>query len=219
MNTFQRVANKSVASILRGVWNAELHGTDNIPSGMGAIIAPIHTDLRDGYLLMAYAPRPLMVVKRTDRQNSLHMHTLEQLRMAAARAVGSIIVDRTDTNQPIHWFDAFSQEVPSLRAEIMTAGRYLRSGGLLCMFPQGERRPREAIGELAQGVARIALMHDVPVIPTDILYEANGPVTAHITFGEPLQAPLKSDAPLFMQVAELTKTTKRRLSAFTHMTS
>ena len=188
MNHLQSALNRDVATLLRHTvysnWSVSIEGESNVPCDGPAIIAPLHTTLHDGYLLLAYSPRPLSVVKRYDQQSNLALHLFEQLRMIAACAVGSVIIDRSDTsasNRNMAFLTG--SRVPNLRQFSTRAQNVLRDGQLLCVFPQGERRPRGEIGQLARGVGTLALITNTPIIPTDIHCSDHA---ATITYGEPI---------------------------------
>lgn len=189
MNTVQTFLNTEVASCLRRSfypeWRVKIEGESNVPTNGPAILAPIHTSRHDGYLLLAHSQRPLSIVKRYDQRHNVPHHLIEQLRMIAACAVGSIIIDRSiyepdETKALLRT----GMRAPTLSQFLDKAQSVLGDGQLLCIFPQGERRPRGTIGELARGTARLALASQSPIIPTDICYSGH---RASITYGEPLE--------------------------------
>jgi len=188
MNHLQSVLNRDVATLLRHTVYANrsvtVAGESNVPTIGAAILAPIHTSLDDGYLLLAYSKRPLSVVKRYDHQGNVGMQLFEQLRMAAACTVGSVIIDRSITDGANSFISSLARpHIPTLRQFSASAQNVLRDGQLLCMFPQGERRPRSEIGELSRGIGTLALLANSPIIPTDIHYNGH---TVAITYGEPI---------------------------------
>ncbi len=139
---------------VRALWHPWVVGEENIPESGGAVLACNHIELLD----------PVIVAAMIDRQLT---YPAKKELFQGNRGIGSKIVA---------WFLTAVDQVPLDRS----GGRSsvegmrpvldrLREGGMVGIFPEGTR---SADGELYKGktgVARIALMAGVPVIPVAVV--------------------------------------------------
>jgi 1-acyl-sn-glycerol-3-phosphate acyltransferase len=137
-------------TLLRPVFFAMAHmecvGLENIPATGPGIVASNHFSLYDVTYLGAILPRHAHFMGKRE----LYQHRLFGW---AIRQLGSFPVYRGEGDT---W--AMKQ-----------AGRVLAAGQLLFMFPEGTRGGRNAQLKRGKiGVARLALEHQVPVIPVAI---------------------------------------------------
>ncbi len=90
----------------------------------------------------------------------------------------------------------------SPREALGRAGKVLDAGLLLLVFPEGGLSPGGVFGRCASGAARLALAHDVPVVPVyiDGAYQIDrpgrllNPARVRVSFGAPLHAHALADA-------------------------
>ncbi|MFQ5894904.1 MAG: lysophospholipid acyltransferase family protein [Nitrospinota bacterium] len=155
------------------VWHRlQVEGEEHIPIRGGAIVASNHVSSADPFLLSAPSPR-LMVFPMAREYYELPL---------------------------CRWFFRFLDAIPVERdgrdfASTRKTLQALRSGGLVCIFPEGRIRLAGAPGDGKLGVALFALRTGVPVIParisgtppTDsILWGLLTPSRARVRFGPPV---------------------------------
>lgn len=152
-------------------WRVEVHGRKHVPLTGPVILASNHMAILDGPVLIAFAPRPVHALVKTELFSG-------PLR-AVLNAVGQIPVDRTAVDM---WAVRRSLAV-------LSAGRGL------AIYPEGSRG-RGDLGVIKRGAAYLALCTGTPIIPVACLgtrsltgtIEALPPRGQHvaISFGEPL---------------------------------
>ncbi|MCI1746776.1 MAG: 1-acyl-sn-glycerol-3-phosphate acyltransferase [Acidipropionibacterium sp.] len=139
---------------VRALWRPWVVGEENIPATGGAVLACNHIELLD----------PVIVAAMIDRQLT---YPAKKELFQGNRGIGSKIVA---------WFLKAVDQVPLDRSGGRRSVEGMRpvldrleEGGLIGIFPEGTR---SADGELFKGktgVARMALMAGVPVIPVAVV--------------------------------------------------
>lgn len=119
-------------------------GRDNIFSTGQVIVVANHTNLLDGFLLVAFWPRQITFLAAA---------YLFELPVVGAfmRAVGAIPIQKS-----------------SGAAGMRTAIRVLQGGGTLALFPEGRIVDGEGLAPFNKGWAYLALKTGAPVIPVVI---------------------------------------------------
>jgi len=125
------------------VWDADVVGAHHVPADGPVLLAANHTGVVDGPVLAGVAPRPT------------HILVKEEMFVGPVgwvlRAAGQIPVDRE-----------------SGRSALTSALGVLRRGGLIGVFPEGNRGRGDATSARA-GVAWLALNGHAPVVPVAML--------------------------------------------------
>lgn len=149
---FWRGVNHLIISVMHGVLlltaRRRYSGLDNIPGEGGVLVVSNHISHLDAFVL----PH---AVRRTGR-NPLGMGKIELFRIPVLGGwfarIGHVAVDR-------------SAATPS--AALAPAADALRSGKVLCMYPEGtiNTTPEKGLLEGRTGAARLAADAGVPVVP------------------------------------------------------
>nr|WP_210728151.1 lysophospholipid acyltransferase family protein [Cellulomonas septica] len=129
--------------LARGVWAADVVGAHRVPRTGPVLLAANHTGVVDGPILIGVAPRPTHILVKEEM-----FHGPVGLLLTAA---GQIPVDRQGG-----------------RAALTTALGVLRRGGVVGIFPEGNRGRGDATSARA-GIAWLALNGQAPVVPVAIL--------------------------------------------------
>ena len=153
-----------------GVWRARVIGADHVPTSGPVLFAANHTGVVDGPVLAGATPRPVHVLVKQEAFTGVVGWFLTSL--------GQIPVDRTGG-----------------RTALTTALSVLRRGGVVGIFPEGNRGRGDASSAHA-GIAWLALNGGAPVVPVAVLgTRRTGESVGHvpgfrrrlvIEFGEPL---------------------------------
>jgi 1-acyl-sn-glycerol-3-phosphate acyltransferase len=125
------------------VWNTRLVGAEHLPATGPVILAPNHLSVIDGPVLHGAVPRGTHILVK---QEMFHGPL-----GAILRAAGQIPVDRE-----------------SGRSALEAALGVLRRGGVVGIFPEGNRGRGDAAGVRA-GVAWLAVHAPAPVVPVALL--------------------------------------------------
>ncbi|WP_449385242.1 lysophospholipid acyltransferase family protein [Cellulomonas soli] len=129
--------------LARGVWDTRVVGAQNVPLEGPVLLAPNHTGVADGPVVAGVTPRPAhLLVKESMFTGPVGM---------ILRGAGQIPVDRDGG-----------------RAALATALAVLRRGGVVGVFPEGNRGRGDAADARA-GVAWLALNGHAPVVPVAVL--------------------------------------------------
>jgi 1-acyl-sn-glycerol-3-phosphate acyltransferase len=142
----------SVITLARGVFAAQglkftIHGTENVPSSGGAVMAINHT----GYMDFTYAGLAVLPAKRLVRfmaKNEVFKHRISGPLM---RGMHHIPVDR----------DAGA-------ASYRTAVNRLKDGQIVGVFPEATISRSFELKEFKSGAVRMAAAAGVPILPTVI---------------------------------------------------
>lgn len=127
----------------RTLWRTEVRGAERVPRSGPVLLAANHTGLLDGPLVLGVAPRGVHFLVK----ESMFRWPIGPV----LRAAGQIPVDRS-----------------SGRTALSTALAVLRRGGVVGIFPEGNRGRGDAASARA-GVAWLALAADAPVVPVAVL--------------------------------------------------
>ncbi len=125
---------------------------DNVPQKGGYIIAINHLGILDPALVFVLAPRKdtTALVAKKHQKNPLLRWIVD--------SIGGIWLNRDDPDAPA----------------IRNACRYLQNGGILGISPEGTRSPDGALIPAKTGVAYLADLARVPIIPVAITGTHNG---------------------------------------------
>ena len=135
---------RRIARILAfGVWRTRVVGSERVPVAGPVLFAVNHMGVIDGPVLAGASPRPVHVLVKQE------MFVGRLGRFLAA--VGQIPVDRANG-----------------RAALLTARDVLRRGGVVGIFPEGNRGRGDAASAHA-GIAWLALNGGAPVVPVAML--------------------------------------------------
>ncbi|CAM3751505.1 lysophospholipid acyltransferase family protein [Nocardioides zeicaulis] len=132
------------AWLVRRRWQVRVHGTEQVPTHGGVILAANHVGVIDGPLLAVLAPRPV--------------HALTKQEMFAGplgaflRAAGQVPLDR------------FHPDPAAIRSCL----RVLRDGGVVGIFPEGTRGAGR-LERFHHGAAYLALVTGAPVVPVTMI--------------------------------------------------
>ena len=158
------------AFLARGVWSTRVVGAQPVPRTGPVIIAANHLGVVDGPVLLGATPRGLHVMVKEE----MFTGPLGLL----LRSAGQIPVDRDGG-----------------RAGLAAALGVLRRGGLVGIFPEGNRGRGDAASGRA-GVAWLAVTSGAPVVPAAVLgTRRTGESVSHVPglrrrlvveFGEPV---------------------------------
>jgi 1-acyl-sn-glycerol-3-phosphate acyltransferase len=147
------------------VWllaRVETIGLENVPSQGGYILATNHMSILDPVLIFVYIRRKDLtaLVAKKHQKNPLFRWLVD--------GVGGIWLNRDDPD-----------------AHAIRASRdYLQKGGLLGISPEGTRSPSGALIPAKTGVAYLADVAEVPIIPVAITGTHNG-IQRAFTFQRP----------------------------------
>jgi 1-acyl-sn-glycerol-3-phosphate acyltransferase len=129
--------------LARVVWNTSVVGREHVPADGPVLLAANHTGVIDGPILMGVAPRPTHVLVKEE----MFVGPLGWL----LRSAGQIPVDRDGG-----------------RSALSTSLGVLRRGGVIGIFPEGNRGKGDATSARA-GIAWLALNGHAPVVPVAVL--------------------------------------------------
>jgi len=129
--------------LARVVWNTEVVGASHVPLDGPVLLAANHTGIVDGPILHGVAPRPSHVLVKEEMFWGPVGTVL--------RAAGQIPVDREGG-----------------RTALTSALAVLRRGGLVGVFPEGNRGRGDATSARA-GIAWLALNGHATVVPVAVL--------------------------------------------------
>lgn len=126
--------------VIGGPWKVRVHGYENVPASGPVILAPNHSGIIDGPLIMCATKRPIHALVKKEMFKGPMGWLL--------KGVGQILVNRDE---------------PS-RASLQTAQAVLADGRVLVVFPEGTRGAGD-FAELRTGLAWFALRSGAPVVP------------------------------------------------------
>ncbi len=160
-----------VSLLVQLLTRVEVIDVDNVPAEGGFILATNHASILDPVLIFVTVQRKDMtaLVAKKHQKNLLYRWIVN--------SVGGIWLNRDD---------------PDTHA-IRTARDYLQNGGLLGISPEGTRSPDATLIPAKTGVAYLADVARVPIIPVAIIGTHNGILRAFtlqrpklsIRFGKP----------------------------------
>jgi len=139
--------------LVKWLWRASLVGGENVPASGGAVLAINHPATSETYVLPAMLDRTVTFPAKAELFRG----------------------DRGPVSKVVAWFMKAIKQVPLDRSGGRTSMDGLRpilqvlaDGGLVGIFPEGTRSPDGRLYKGKTGVARIALLAGVPVIPVAV---------------------------------------------------
>jgi 1-acyl-sn-glycerol-3-phosphate acyltransferase len=156
--------------VARVIWNTGIVGADRVPRTGPVVIAANHLGLADGPLMIGTCPRGTHILVKVELFRSPIGFIF--------RASGQIPVDRRNG-----------------RPALVTALAVLRRGGVVGIFPEGNRGRGDASSSRA-GTAWLAVRSGAPVVPVAMLGTRRTGESVHripgfrrrllVEFGEPV---------------------------------
>jgi 1-acyl-sn-glycerol-3-phosphate acyltransferase len=143
----------TVAPALRFFWRPTVEGLDNIPRNGGMIFAGNHLSAADELLIGSVVPGHLAFWAKSEYFKGTGPRGL--LNRLVFEGLGAIPVERSGGRAAASALDA---AVPALRA-----------GRRVVVYPEGTRSPDGRLYRGRTGVARLALVAQVPVIPVGVI--------------------------------------------------
>lgn len=171
-------SNLTYLRVIAGV-KTRVTGAENIPPG-GCIIAAKHQSDWDVFAIFPFAGRPAYIVKKELMQIPFFG--------PAARSLDCIEVDRKKG----------AEAIPLMMAQAHAA---VERGCRIVIFPEGTRKAPLAPADYRQGIVRLYMELNVPVVPvalnSGLFWGRNSPIiwpgTAEAKFLPPIEAGLSAD--------------------------
>jgi 1-acyl-sn-glycerol-3-phosphate acyltransferase len=172
---FYRIVRPIVTTICTVLWRTRVVGKENLPPDGGFLLAPSHRSMMD---------IPFAAVVTHRRIRFMGKKSLFALRVHGpiCRWLGGFPVARDGTD----------------RKAVRDSVEMLRTGEVLCVFPEGTRQNGSKIQPLQPGAAYLALRAGVPIIPIgmagteEILRASKSPIPRFsrvvLVVGEPIIA-------------------------------
>jgi 1-acyl-sn-glycerol-3-phosphate acyltransferase len=135
--------------LLRVLFRPWAKGLEHVPARGPVIVASNHLSFSDSFFMPLMLPRPVYFLAKSDYFTGTGVKG--RLTAAFFRAVRSVPIDRSSG----------AAADPALQA----AMRILGEGKVLGLYPEGTRSPDGRLYKGRTGIARIALVSGVPVIP------------------------------------------------------
>jgi 1-acyl-sn-glycerol-3-phosphate acyltransferase len=170
-----RLTRLFVSMLVRVYFRMEIRGLENVPADGAMIVAPNHVSYLDPIWVSSPLKRPLRYMT-WDRMTGL------PLLGAIMRAYGAFPVN----------IESASGDRAALRRSL----EQLHAGGGLMIFPEGSRSRDGRLMSFKQGVIRLALAAEVPIVPVSIVggfdaypphYIFPRPYKVRVIFHEPIK--------------------------------
>ena len=167
----QPLAKALAGPVMRPWFRLRVEGAEHLPREGPAILAPNHDSMWDIPVLVVACPRPVVFMAMEDVFD-------RPLKRWVFRRLGGFPVSSGGSDL----------------SAMKTSLAVLRSGRLLCIYPEGTRRPGTLL-PFHPGVARIAMAAAAPIVPVGIVGTADiwsrgraVPRRAQLTvrYGEPI---------------------------------
>ncbi|HUR68358.1 MAG TPA: lysophospholipid acyltransferase family protein [Candidatus Thermoplasmatota archaeon] len=143
---FYKASQYTIAPLLRGIWRVHATGLHHIPKTGGAILASNHLSYSDHYFLPSVVPRQIFFISKAQHFDvPVQRWLFEQW--------GVIPLKRGEGDN-----EAFTRSL-----------QILSEGKLFGIYPEGTRSTDGKLHKGRTGVARLALMAKVPVIPVGMI--------------------------------------------------
>ncbi len=172
-----RLCRGLVVGFVRAWFRIKVAGRENVPSGGGFVVAPVHRSFIDFAVAATAVPgRKLFYMVKQEIWDIAWLGRL-------VGALGGIPVNRNGVD----------------RDAVRRAEQVLSAGGVLVIFPEGTRREGRKVTDLQEGAAYLALRANVPVVPVGIAGTDRAmpkgshwirPVSVRLRVGEPIRGPL-----------------------------
>jgi 1-acyl-sn-glycerol-3-phosphate acyltransferase len=157
-----------------------VEGLENVPRRGGAVLAGNHLSVADEYILGSVVPRHIAFWAKSEYFNGTGLRGWFNKKLM--EGLGAIEVRREGGRGALTAFDA---AIPALQA-----------GDLVGVYPEGTRSPDGRLYRGRTGIARLALLAEVPIIPVGCIGTAEVQPVGHpiprlgkkatIRFGKPL---------------------------------
>ena len=144
----QRAARALLRAPIRRLWPTSVTGLDTIPRHGPAVLCANHLSFFDSVVVMMTVDRPVYFIGKAQYLDSWKTRRLFP-------ALGMIPIDRDNGAKATVALDA--------------AADVLRSGALLCIFPEGTRSRDGQLHRGYIGAARIAIAVGCPILPVGIV--------------------------------------------------
>jgi 1-acyl-sn-glycerol-3-phosphate acyltransferase len=141
VNAYRLARRAGLDEALRRLYRIEVVAADRIPASGAAILAANHESIWDPFVLGVATPREIHYMAKAELFRVWPL-------AAALRSLNAFPVERGGGD----------------RAAMSEAGRLLRRGELLGIFPQGTSKPERQNGWY-RGAARLALATGSPLVP------------------------------------------------------
>ena len=135
--------------VLRAVFRPWVRGQEHLPEHGPAILVSNHLSFSDSFFLPLVVPRRVTFLAKSDYFNGRGLKG--RLTAGFFRSAGQVPVDRSGGS--------------ASEAALATGLKVLAGGDLLGIYPEGTRSPDGRLYRGKTGVARMALVGHVPVIP------------------------------------------------------
>lgn len=138
-----------------------VEGVENVPDKGAAILASNHLSFSDSFFLSLVVPRPITFLAKSDYFTGSGIKGL--FTKAFFKGVGQVPVDRSGGR--------------ASEAALRTGLRILDQGDLLGIYPEGTRSPNGTMYRGKTGLARMALVGQVAILPVAMIntYEIQPP--------------------------------------------
>jgi 1-acyl-sn-glycerol-3-phosphate acyltransferase len=149
---FYKGMQKTFKPLMDLIIKAEVEGHDNIPESGGCILASNHRSDLDPVVLSFQIERPITWIA------GKYLYNIPVVK-DFLEGIGAIPV---------------SKDKESIELALDDAGKVLKEGGVIGIFPEGWASIGEAearVGKFQTGFARLALKYKVPVVPIAIIGE------------------------------------------------
>jgi 1-acyl-sn-glycerol-3-phosphate acyltransferase len=139
----------TAAPAIRLAFRPTVEGLENVPRTGGAVLASNHLSVADEWMMGAVVPRHIAFWAKDEYFNTPGVKGW--FFKTLMNSLGAIEVRREGGRGALTAFDA---AIPALRA-----------GDLVGVYPEGTRSPDGRLYRGRTGVARLALLAEVPVVP------------------------------------------------------
>ncbi|ASU86225.1 1-acyl-sn-glycerol-3-phosphate acyltransferase [Nocardiopsis gilva YIM 90087] len=147
------IAKAVIAPVTRAMWPIRVEGTEHIPARGPVILASNHVSNLDPLFIGVAVRRPVTFIAK---QELFAQGNVAQRAFARAlRAIGQLSVDRRPGQS--------SQEA------MENSLRVLEGGSAFGIFPEGTRSPDGRLYKGQTGLAWLALLSGVPVVPVSLI--------------------------------------------------
>lgn len=194
------ITRKALGPVLRRCFPADVEGIDDLPRSGPVILAPNHVSIMDSVILASVVPRRMAFIAKAE-------HFEDRRSGWLMRLTGQIPLER-------------GNGLAAGRA-LKAAGRVLRGGDIVTIFPEGTRSRDGLLHHGNTGPARLAARYGAPIVPVGLVgtaaVHAPGERRPHpfrtvtVRFGHPLIA-IDDGRPRRERVADLTDALMRSIA-------
>ena len=143
---FYKACQYTISPTLRGIWRVHATGVHHVPEHGAAIIASNHLSYSDHYFMPSVVPRQIFFISKAQ-------HFDVPIQRWFFEQVGVIPLRRGEGDN-----EAFTRSL-----------QVLAEGDLFGIYPEGTRSTDGKLHKGRTGVARLALLAKVPVIPVGMI--------------------------------------------------